>query len=36
VIGVLDVDSSDLNAFDEEDQRWLEELVRTIPGVNVR
>ncbi|HVU59127.1 MAG TPA: GAF domain-containing protein [Puia sp.] len=36
VIGVLDVDSADLNAFDEEDQRWLEELVRTIPGVNVR
>jgi GAF domain-containing protein len=36
VIGVLDVDSSDLNAFDEEDQRWLEELVKAIPGVNVR
>lgn len=36
VIGVLDVDSADLNAFDEEDQRWLEELVKTIPGVNVR
>ncbi|HVV06272.1 MAG TPA: GAF domain-containing protein [Puia sp.] len=36
VIGVLDVDSSDLDAFDEEDQRWLEELVKTIPGVNVR
>ncbi|HEY8972316.1 MAG TPA: GAF domain-containing protein, partial [Puia sp.] len=27
VIGVLDVDSTDLNAFDEEDQRWLEEIV---------
>src|SRR5437773_7057736 len=36
VIGVLDVDSLELNAFDEEDQRWLEELVKTIPGVNVR
>ena len=36
VIGVLDVDSTALNAFDEEDQRWLEEIVRTIPGVNVR
>ena len=36
VIGVLDVDSTELNAFDEEDQRWLEEIVRTIPGVNSR
>ena len=36
VIGVLDVDSTALNAFDEEDQRWLEEIVRTIPGVNSR
>jgi len=36
VVGVLDVDSADLNAFDEEDQRWLEEIVRTIPGVNSR
>jgi len=35
VIGVLDVDSVNLNAFDEEDQRWLEELVKAIPGVNV-
>ena len=34
VIGVLDVDSVDLAAFDEEDQRWLEEVVKTIPGVN--
>src|SRR4029078_2245383 len=33
VIGVLDVDSVELHAFDEEDQRWLEELVKTIPGV---
>ncbi|MDO6430189.1 GAF domain-containing protein [Flavitalea sp. BT771] len=36
VIGVLDVDSVELGAFDEEDQRWLEELVKAIPGVNVR
>jgi len=36
VIGVLDVDSTALNAFDEEDQQWLEEIVRTIPGVNSR
>jgi len=36
VVGVLDVDSADLDAFDEEDQRWLEELVKAIPGVNVR
>ena len=36
VIGVLDVDSVELGAFDAEDQRWLEELVKTIPGVNVR
>lgn len=36
VVGVLDVDSAELNAFDEEDQRWLEQLVKTIPGVNVR
>ena len=27
VVGVLDVDSTELNAFDEEDRRWLEELV---------
>jgi GAF domain-containing protein len=36
VIGVLDVDSTALAAFDEEDQRWLEELVSAIPGINVR
>ena len=35
VVGVLDVDSVSLNTFDEEDQRWLEELVKAIPGVNV-
>lgn len=34
VIGVLDADSADLAAFDEVDQRWLEEVVRAIPGVN--
>lgn len=34
VIGVLDVDSAALNEFDEEDQRWLEDLVKIIPGVN--
>lgn len=34
IIGVLDVDSIDLNAFDEEDQRWLEEILKIIPGVN--
>ena len=28
VVGVLDVDSAELNDFDEEDQRWLEELVK--------
>lgn len=36
VIGVLDVDSTELDAFDEDDQHWLEELVKAIPGVNVR
>jgi GAF domain-containing protein len=30
VLGVLDVDSADGNAFDEEDQRWLEEMMETI------
>jgi L-methionine (R)-S-oxide reductase len=34
VVGVLDVDSANLAAFDEEDQRWLEEVVKAIPGVN--
>jgi GAF domain-containing protein len=28
VVGVLDIDSTALNEFDEEDRRWLEELVR--------
>jgi L-methionine (R)-S-oxide reductase len=27
IVGVLDADSTELNAFDEEDRRWLEELV---------
>jgi len=30
VLGVLDVDSVELDAFDEEDQRWLEEVVDCI------
>lgn len=34
IIGVLDVDSTELNAFDEEDGRWLEEMVKLIPGIN--
>lgn len=34
VVGVLDADSVDLNAFDQEDQCWLEEVVKIIPGVN--
>ena len=31
VVGVLDVDSVELNEFDETDQRHLEEIVRLIP-----
>jgi len=31
VLGVLDADSSDLDAFDEEDQRWLEEMMEALP-----
>jgi len=34
IVGVLDVDSTEPNAFDEEDGRWLEEMVRYIPGIN--
>jgi GAF domain-containing protein len=34
IVGVLDVDSVDLNAFNEEDQHWLEDVVKIIPGVN--
>jgi L-methionine (R)-S-oxide reductase len=36
VIGVLDADSAEPAAFDEEDQRWLEEVVVAIPGVNAK
>jgi GAF domain-containing protein len=35
IVAVLDADSSDLNAFDQEDGRWLGELVKMIPGINV-
>ena len=31
VVGVLDVDSLELNEFDETDQRYLEEIVQLIP-----
>ena len=34
IVGVLDVDSAELNAFDEVDQQNLEEIVKIIPGVN--
>lgn len=34
VIGVLDADSATLNDFDTEDQHWLEEIVKEIPGIN--
>jgi GAF domain-containing protein len=34
VIGVLDVDSVDPGSFNEEDQKWLEAIVKSIPGVN--
>ena len=30
VLGVLDADSIDLDAFDQEDQRWLEEMMEAI------
>src|SRR5579859_8169400 len=33
VVGVLDVDSVDLGAFDEDDANWLAEVVKIIPGV---
>jgi L-methionine (R)-S-oxide reductase len=35
VIGVLDADSDKLNAFDEQDKHWLEELVAHLPGINI-
>ena len=31
VLGVLDADSIDLDAFDTEDQRWLEEMMEALP-----
>ena len=34
IVGVLDVDSTELNAFDEIDQQYLEAIVKIIPGVN--
>jgi GAF domain-containing protein len=34
VVGVLDADSAELSTFDEEDRRWLEEVVRMVPGIN--
>lgn len=34
IVGVLDADSVEFSAFDEEDGRWLEEVVKIIPGVN--
>lgn len=34
ILGVLDADSVELNAFDQEDRRWLEDVVKIIPGVN--
>jgi GAF domain-containing protein len=34
IVGVLDADSVEPNTFDAEDQRWLEALVKIIPGVN--
>jgi L-methionine (R)-S-oxide reductase len=36
VCGVLDCDSVELNAFDEEDRRQLEEIVRDIPGLTTK
>src|SRR5580698_8514630 len=33
VVGVLDADSVEHGAYDEEDRRWLEDLVKIIPGV---
>ena len=34
VVGVLDVDSVELNAFDEDDRKGLEEVVKSLPGIN--
>jgi GAF domain-containing protein len=30
IIGVLDIDSTDLNCFDETDKVWLEKIVRLL------
>ena len=30
VAGVLDIDSRELNTFDDEDARWLQEIARVI------
>jgi len=34
VLGVLDVDSVDLNCFDEIDRKYLEEVVRELKVIN--
>ena len=34
IVGVLDADSVEFSTFDEEDRRWLEDVVKIIPGVN--
>ena len=34
IVGVLDADSVEPGDFDEEDSRWLQEMVKIIPGVN--
>lgn len=31
VVGVLDVDSTELSSFDETDQKYLEEIIRSLP-----
>ena len=36
VIGVLDVDSTDLDAFDETDQRYLEKILSLLPKSIIR
>ena len=34
IVGVLDADSVEPGDFDEEDSRWLQQMVKIIPGVN--
>jgi GAF domain-containing protein len=34
VVGVLDADSAELSAFDGEDAKWLEQVVKAVPGLN--